>query len=490
MGLLDALGGLFGPKPPTPEELATAETLRRQVQARCAQFRRLLSANKAALEIMADMEERLSPKSAGGFRPFDMAYVRSQASRVVASVYKMISSLNTLSNGAYSDLRVPFQRIAREIDARMGYSPPVHGGPLILPLDEIRDSDVPLTGDKMAHLGEIRNQAQLPVPDGFVVTTAAYHLFMNRNNLGEALEQHIEQYLQEPENDNLQGLFNLSSDICQRIYMAPMPQELRTAFEDALAPLRVKYGPRLRLALRSSAVGEDVKDASFAGQYATELCIAPDDALDVWREIISSKYSVPAMTYRHTRGIMDASVPMCVGVLVMVDAASGGVAYSRDPSRASDEVLINAVPGLPRAVVDGSCTPDVFRTSRAFPPAITARDIAHKPSRLHWNTRMELTETPLGDAADAPSLGDAQVVRVAETALMLEEFYGSPQDVEWAFDQSGQLVILQSRDLKLLDEALDAATPPPPREGLPLLLQGGVNASTGVGMGPVYIVRK
>ena len=485
MSFFDALTRLFiGGPASSPEADAAAEVLRKQMQARCAHFRRLLSANKVALEIMADMEERMTPKAQGGYRPFDMTYVRSAASRAVAAVYQMITSLNALSERAYDDLRTPFARAARQIDACLGSTPPVHDGPLVLPLAEIRADDVALTGGKMAQLGEIANRVSLPVPDGFAVTAAAYHLFMSVNNLQEAIEQRI----QETDGGDLQSLFELSNAIQQRIYMAAIPQELKKAFEDALAPLRVKYGSRLRLALRSSAVGEDAKDASFAGQFATELNIEADDALEVWREILASKYSVAAMSYRHTRGIMDESVPMCVGVLVMVDAQAGGVAYSQDPGRADGGIVINAVPGLPKVVVDGSYTPDLFRCTRGFPPRLREESIQEKPWRLSYNEHMELEQLPLGAAATAPALTETQAVDVARMALMLEEYYGRPQDVEWAVDQFGGLVVLQSRDLKI-QEGREPEESTEPRADLPLLARGGVNASAGVGMGAVYVAR-
>lgn len=488
MGVLDVLSRWFaGSSQVSPEAAAEAEALRRQVKARCAHFRRLLSANKVALEIMADIEEHMTPKAQGGYRPFDMTYVRSSASRAVAAVFQMITSLNALSDRAYDDLRPTFARIARQIDSRLGYVPPSHDGPLILPLQEIRAGDMPLVGGKMAQLGEVANKVNMPVPDGFAVTAAAYHLFMSVNNLQESIEQRI----RETDGGDLESLFELSRAIQQRIYMAAIPQELRRAFEDALAPLRVKYGPRLRLALRSSAVGEDAKDASFAGQFATELNIEADDALEVWREILASKYDVAPMSYRHTRGIMDDSVPMCVGVLVMVDAQAGGVAYSQDPARQDGGIVINAVPGLPKVVVDGSYSPDVYRCTRDFPPRLVEKSIATKPWKLGYGEKGELEEMPLGSEGAAPALTEEQAVAVAREALILEEYYGRPQDVEWAFDQSGRLVILQSRDVKVQEDAAeDAAPAAEPRADLPLLARGGVNASPGVGMGQVYVARK
>jgi pyruvate,water dikinase len=500
MSLFDGIKRLFGSSSAPAVVDEAAEALRLQMQARCLHFRRLLAANKAALEIMADIEERMTPKAKGGYRPFDMTYVRSAAARSVAAVFQMINNLNALSDRAYDDLKPAFSRIARNIDKHLGYVPPSHEGPLVLPLSEIRASDVSLVGGKMAQLGEVANRVNLPVPDGFAVTAAAYNLFMAVNNLQESIDLRIQQ----TDSSDLKSLIELSHTIQQRIYMAVVPQELMRAFDEALEPLRVRYGKDLRLALRSSAVDEDVKDASFAGQFATELSIEADDAMDVWREIIASKYSVAAMSYRFTRGILDDSVPMCVGVLVMVDALAGGVAYSQNPAPAPDvaggqpHIVINAVQGLPKPVVDGSFSPDVFRCSRAFPPVLLDAQRGDQAWRLrndpeHGLVRVDLSQEERQQAALSPE----QACAVARMALMLEEYYGTAQDVEWALTADGGMVLLQSRALKTAQAAPEGADNAEQEEAkrhvrvdLPLVAQGGVVASAGVGLGTVFVARR
>ena len=217
----------------------------------------------------------------------------------------------------------------------------------------------------------------------------------------------------------------------------------------------------------------------------------PEEACEVWKEIIASKYAVTAMSYRYQHGIPDDAAPMCVGVLAMVPAAAGGVAYSRDPvaaARGQEQVLLNAVPGLPQAVVDGAVTPDVFIFTRTNPP-------------------QPISKTLAGLAGVPASLTDAQAADLAQVALALEEYYAEPQDVEWALDsRNGRIVVLQSRPLHEADAATenradvaDGAAVGPGEckilaenlpEGLSMLACGGVAVSPGVGMGPVFVARK
>ena len=171
--------------------------------------------------------------------------------------------------------------------------------------------------------------------------------------------------------ESMDDLFSLSAALQQCILNAPLPPQLEQAIEAAVAGMVERCGSELRLALRSSAVGEDALGVTFAGQYRSELNVLPEEACEVWKEIVASKYAVTAMSYRFQRGIPDEAAPMSVGVLSMVQALAGGVAYSRDPvasRQGRGQVTLNAVPGLPQAVVDGpshpTCSPSAVRIRR------------------------------------------------------------------------------------------------------------------------------
>ena len=440
-----------------------------------------MSSNKTALEAMSDVEEHLS-----GARPFGMDYVHAVSTRAVTAVFQMVRDLNALSDEGYEPLQQAFDRI-REQMQNLLEDQPHQDGPNIMPLGDIRLHHITLVGGKMANLGEVAAHAGLDVPDGFAVTVSAYYRFMEYSGLHSELNRRI----QATDMHSLDEVFSLSAALQQAVLSAPLPPELEQEITEAVAAMQRRAGPGLALALRSSAVGEDSLGVSFAGQYRSELNVPPEEACEVWKEIIASKYAVTAMSYRYQHGIPDDAAPMCVGVLAMVPAAAGGVAYSRDPvaaARGQEQVLLNAVPGLPQAVVDGAVTPDVFIFTRTNPP-------------------QPISKTLAGLAGVPASLTDAQAADLAQVALALEEYYAEPQDVEWALDsRNGRIVVLQSRPLHEADaatenrvEVADGAAVGPGEckilaenlpEGLSMLACGGVAVSPGVGMGPVFVARK
>ena len=185
---------------------------------------------------------------------------------------------------------------------------------------------------------------------------------------------------------------------------------------------------KLTVALRSSALGEDLPGTSFAGQYRSELNVSRESLLQAYKEVVASKYSLTAMSYRLNRGIRDEDVAMCVGCLQMVNASSGGVMYSRNPVQIRDDsVIINAIWGLPKSVVDGSLTPDVFLISRGEPFAIRQKQIAVKDQKFvcypdEGVCRLDIT----GEESRMPSLSDEQALDLARLAVRLEEYYRIP----------------------------------------------------------------
>ncbi|MBO4301050.1 MAG: phosphoenolpyruvate synthase [Desulfovibrio sp.] len=462
---------------PHPEELAQEEALKARLRDRCVRFRRLLSANKAALEAMSDVEEHLASS-----RPFGMPYVQAVTTRAVSAVFRMVRDLNGLSDNAHVPLQEAFDRIHKAMQATL--TAKTHRqGPLVLPLSAIGLADIPEVGGKMANLGEVAAHVGLEVPDGFAVTASAYYSFMEYGGLRAELDRRI----QSTDMDKLDAIFSLSSMLQRVVLAAPLPSDVEQAINESVDAMRKRAGADLLLALRSSAVGEDGPGVSFAGQYRSELNVPPDEACHVWKEIVASKYSVTALSYRYQHGIPDDEAPMCVGVLAMVDSAAGGVAYSRDPvaeAHGREQVLLNAVPGLAQGVVDGGVTPDTYIFTHTNPPTFI---------------RMKT------GAAGQPSLTQAQAMALAQVALALEEYYNEAQDVEWALNaHTGRICVLQSRPLRASDAAPEQKSPIPTEQAeqeichddhgggdnLVPLSVGGVAVSPGVGSGPVFVARK
>ncbi len=479
MSIFRAFGSLFQKdRVAGEEELRREEAVRAAFKARCARFKALLSANKRALGAMAGLEEAMR-----GERFFSLTFVRAGCTTVLTNVYNMVRSLNELCDNAYAPLVERIQEIGAAITADLEPKGHAESGPLVLPLEEAGFALSHEVGGKMASLGEARRNLSQDIPDGFVITAAGFRRFIEANNLQEEIARRGQ--LIDP--SNLQEVFELSDSLQKLLESAPVPADLAAAINEYAG--RITAGrPEARFAVRSSAIGEDAQGASFAGQYRTELNVAPEHLVGTFRTIAAGKYSVTAMTYRFNRGIPDHEVPMCVGCLLMIDALSGGVAYSRDPLGDPRSVLINAVPGLPKSVVDGTGEVDVYRVSREVPHTVTERSIGRRASRLACDRVEGIVEVPLSEQeAATPSLTDEQALEVARLTLGLESFYGTPQDVEWAYAPDGRLLLLQSRALPGADLGAHLHEPP---EGAEQLAEGGVCAAPGAGSGKVFFLRR
>ena len=462
-------------------EYESAESLRAAFKARYHHFRLLLAANNKALEYMAAMEEARS-----GAAPFGMSFVRNQVTGVAAQVFQIIRQLGELAPGKYPNLLERFKEIQAEITPYTAPGAIQLEGPLTLAFREMNASHAPLTGGKMATLGEARTALGLRTPHGFVITAAAYYRFIEHNEL----EPEIQSRIQACEAESPDALVRLSARLRQLIMAAEIPAEMA---EEIMARYQtlVSQSVHRHVAMRSSALGEDSAEASFAGQYQSILNVGPDSILDAYKEVVASKYGVPGMAYRMNRGILDRDVAMCVGCMHMIRAVSGGVAYSASPVDVVDNaVLVNSVWGLPKAVVDGSVDTDQFVVDRQESASgelyILDRKIVRKDTQFccfpeEGLCREELTD----DKALLPSLDDAQVRQVARLALTLEHHFKSAQDIEWAFGPSGNLYLLQCRPLLRRSRSFEEVAP-----SRPVLLDHGTTASPGAAFGAVRMVRK
>lgn len=480
MSFLDRINSLLrrGPKP----EPQSPEELRLAFRGRYHLFKLLLNANNKALDIMAEMEEALK-----GTWPFGMSFVRSRCTSVSTSVFQIVKNLNDLAPGKYGALFGRFKEIQMKINPFISPHLLLRDGALVKPLREVDKSMADLVGSKMANLAEIGKQVDFRIPGGFAVTALGYDLFMKHNDL----QAEIDQRIQSVNVEELDQLFNLSASIQQLIMASPLPQELEEAIREQYRLLEEEAGKGVRVALRSSALGEDVPGTSFAGQYRSELNVSGENLLDAYKNVVASKYGLTAMAYRLNRGLRDEDVAMCVGCMQMVDAVSGGVMYSRNPLDIRDDaVVINATWGLPKSVVDGSAATDLFVVSRGEAMALREKVIPVKDQKFVCYSeegvcRLEVT----GEESRLPSLTDEQAKELARLAIRIEAYYQRPQDIEWAVDRAGSIVILQCRPL--LQKAEIQTSQHQEREDRgKVLLRGGVTASTGVGCGPVFIVRK
>jgi len=325
--------------------------------------------------------------------------------------------------------------------------------PLVLPLPQLGRDDLGVAGGKGANLGELV-RAGLPVPGGFVVTTAAYDRFVAHSGL----DQTIARALQTGDGATIRAAFTA----------APIPPEVEA--EVLVAYERLGHGP---VAVRSSATAEDLPDAAFAGQQDTLLNVVGVAALlDAVRACWASLWTDRAVAYRARLGLEQATVKLAVVVQRLVDAQAAGVLFTANPvSGARDEVVIDASLGLGEAVVAGLVTPDhlVLRRQwwrwRIVERGLGRREMVVRP-RAAGGT--EHVEERTHATATEPALPDQALRELAHLGAGIQRLFGRPQDVEWAW-AGGELFILQARPITALPE-------PAPRPSRPVRMMASLVA--------------
>jgi pyruvate,water dikinase len=318
-------------------------------------------------------------------------------------------------------------------------------------------ADRPTVGGKGGSLGEL-TQAGIAVPPGFVVTTAAFELFL------KALEARapVRERVAALDPSDLGAATKLSEELRRRVIEEPMPAEVEQAIRAAHVELSPNDEP---VAVRSSATTEDAEDASFAGLQDTFLWVlGADQMVARVRECWGSLYSVESMTYRLKHGLPEDGVAMAVVVQRMVDAMCAGVMFTRSPLTGDKSVItIEGAWGLGSAVVSGEVTPDRWVLGK-ITGEISVRDISDKHARQVPAPGGGIHEVENEAAiANQPCLTDDQLLALREVGRRIERHYGRAQDIEWALDQQGNVLLLQSRP-ETVWSARDAAPVAPPTD--------------------------
>lgn len=302
-------------------------------------------------------------------------------------------------------------------------------------------SDRPIVGGKGGSLGEL-TKAGIAVPGGFVVTTGAFEALI------AALEKTapIRSMVEGLDPADLEATGQCSKTLRARVEAEPLPPQVRDEISAALSAL-CPDDLLAPVAIRSSATTEDAEDASFAGLQDTFLWVkGAEDAVRFIRTCWASLYSVESMTYRRTQGLPEAGVHMAVVVQRMVDARTAGVMFTRSPTTGDRSVItVEGAWGLGSSVVGGEVTPDRWVIGK-ITGDISVRDISdkqieHLPSP---DGGVVEAETP-SERRRAPSLSDDELQRLRDIARRVERHYGRAQDIEWAVDHSGEILLLQSR---------------------------------------------
>jgi pyruvate,water dikinase len=325
----------------------------------------------------------------------------------------------------------------------------------VIPFEQLGMHDVETVGGKNASLGEMigaLTRLGVQVPGGFATTAGAYREFLKQGGL----DARIRAELAELDVDDVTKLAASGTRIRQWIMATPLPPQFEQA---VLAQLRImSAGAEIAVAVRSSATAEDLPEASFAGQQESFLNVRGEaGVLRAIHEVFASLFNDRAISYRVHQGFDHGAVALSAGVQHMArsDLGASGVMFTLDTdSGFRDVVFITASWGLGEMVVQGAVNPDEFYlykpALRAGKLPILRRNLGAKALKMVYGAegsgvRVQTVEVPEAERQRF-CLSDADLIALARQALLIEEHYGRPMDIEWARDgASGALYILQAR---------------------------------------------
>ncbi|MBT2116885.1 phosphoenolpyruvate synthase [Dyella sp. LX-66] len=328
---------------------------------------------------------------------------------------------------------------------------------LVLWLDSLRMTDLGKVGGKNASLGEmIGNLAKLgvSVPGGFATTADAFQQYLDKSGVAKRIQARLTGL----DVDDVDALIAAGKEIREWVTETPLPADLDQAIREAYAKLCKDAGADdIAVAVRSSATAEDLPDASFAGQQETFLnVVGIDDVLHKVKEVFASLYNDRAIAYRVHQGFKHEDVFLSAGVQLMVrsDVGASGVLFTLDTeSGFRDVVFVTGSYGLGEMVVQGAVNPDEFYvfkpTLKQGKPAVLRRQLGAKQLRMVYSSapgeRVKTEPTP-DQLRNRFCINDADVEELSRQALIIEQHYGRPMDIEWAKDgNTGKLYIVQAR---------------------------------------------
>ena len=319
--------------------------------------------------------------------------------------------------------------------------------PYTLWFDKAGKEAIGLVGGKNASLGELI-RADIPVPPGFSVTTETYSEFLS----GGGLKEKIEKLLSKIDIQDVSSLENASNAIRQIMAEATFSKRIEEEISSNYEALAQVCDVRnLPVAVRSSATAEDLPGASFAGQQDTFLWVkGADEVLEKVKLCMSSLFTPRAISYRIKMGFPHEKVLISVGVQKIVDARAAGVMFTLNPTNGDpSKVVIEANWGLGETVVSGICNPDKYvvdKVTKEIERKVSAKECEciYDPVR----GGVAHVDTP-PDRREMPCIEDEEILELARYAKKVEEYYGCPQDIEWAVDKHRpfplNLFMVQSR---------------------------------------------
>jgi pyruvate,water dikinase len=374
---------------------------------------------------------------------------------------------------------------------------------LVVPFELLRMTDVESVGGKNASLGEMISQlpSGVRVPTGFATTAHAFRKFLAFAGLTERINARLDAL----DTEDVRALAAAGAEIRAMVEAQPFPVELEKAIREEFVRLQGSH-PESSFAVRSSATAEDLPDASFAGQQETFLnVVGIDDVLHKMKEVFASLYNDRAISYRVHKGFAHADVALSAGVQRMVrsDLGAAGVMFTIDTeSGFEDVVFITSSYGLGETVVQGAVNPDEFYVHKPMLAAgkrsVIRRNLGSKLIEMVFASAQEKAASgKLVKTTDVPtelrnrySLTDDDVEQLARYAVVIEQHYGRPMDIEWGKDGTdGLLYILQARPETVKSQAKGTPELRYKLKGKSAILAEGRAIGQKIGTGPVRLVH-
>ena len=374
---------------------------------------------------------------------------------------------------------------------------------LVVPFEHLRMSDVEVVGGKNASLGEMISQLPegVRVPTGFATTAHAFRQFLQHDRLADRIQERLAKL----DTEDVRALAEAGAEIRGWVEAQPFPADLEQAIRQAFAELSGGQ-PQASFAVRSSATAEDLPDASFAGQQETFLnVVGIEQVLHKMKEVFASLYNDRAISYRVHKGFAHADVALSAGVQRMVrsDLGAAGVMFTIDTESGFEEVVfITSSYGLGETVVQGAVNPDEFYVHKPMlqmgKRALIRRNLGSKMLQMVFasdedraaGSRLVKTIDVPTEQRNRYSLTDADVEQLARYALIIEQHYRRPMDIEWGKDGTdGQLYILQARPETVKSQQKGQAEQRFTLKARGAVLVEGRAIGQKIGAGPVRLVH-
>ncbi|MCL4325761.1 MAG: phosphoenolpyruvate synthase [Candidatus Thermoplasmatota archaeon] len=347
-------------------------------------------------------------------------------------------------------------------------------------LNELRKDDIEIGGGKAVNLGELISFG-INVPEGFVITTETFNLYTIENGIDGYIKEKLSKI---PENQSV--IDTISNEIKERYVNGKMSEDIKAEILSSYNRLSKEFSGMF-VAVRSSAITEDMVNSSFAGQQDTYLNIKGEhELIEAVKKCWASLYTSRVILYREKHRIPVSNLKIAVVVQKMVNSDSSGVMLTQNPTNGKDEVMIEGILGLGEAIVSGEVTPDNYVVSKN-PLSINSKVINKQVHKIVKSENGGVKRVTLDEEKDKEKISDSDIIELTKNGIAIEKHYGKPMDIEWAIER-GKIYIVQARPITAVGGGNIKMKPKEGNEAGKILIKG-LSASPGKATGTVKVVH-